>query len=90
MGRPRNRPTEFPTDWHWEQHHDDLDRALAGAHGRLAEAEQLPKGAPYREQRIADAKAEIEGTHAQLEHYGWGQKLASKRPAGEQKKTRSK
>ena len=86
----KNRPAEFPTDWHWERHHEDLLRGLEGAKGRLAAAEALPKGAPYREQNIEDAKSEIEAVHANLERYGWGQRAATKRPAGAAKSTRKK
>ena len=86
----KKRPAEFPTDWHMEAERDALLRGLAGAEGRLREAEQLPKGAPFREQNIEDAKAEIEAVHAKLEHYGWGQRAAAKRPAGAAKKTRAK
>lgn len=87
MGRPRNRPAEFPTDWHWEAEHDALLRGLAGAQGRLDAAHAQPKGAPYREQNIEDAQSEVDAVHAKLEHYGWGQKAASKRPK-EAKSTR--
>lgn len=86
MGRPRNRPAEFPTDWHWERHHEDLLRGLAGAQGRLAEAKSMSKGTPYREELIEGAENEVAAVEAQLEHYGWGSKQASKRPAKAQSK----
>ena len=77
----KKRPAEFPTDWHWERHHDDLLRGLAGAHGRLEMAKGIPTENPDRKARIKDAEAEIAAVEANLERYGWGQEQASKRPA---------
>jgi len=86
--RSPSTPAEFATDWHMEAERDALIRGLAGAKGRLLEAQQLEDGAPNKEQRIKDAKAEIKAVNDKLDHYGWGQKSASKRPAGQAKSTR--
>ena len=85
MPAQKKRPAEFFSDWHWERHHEDLLRGLAGAQGRLLTAKNLE--GPDRDGRIAEAEAEIEAVHKQLEHYGWG--VREKRPAGASKSKRA-
>ena len=86
MGRPRNRPAEFISDEQWEAHHEALERELAGRSARLAELKAADDVEPAI---LEQAEAEVEAVHAQLDHYGWGQKKAAKRPAGAAKSKRA-
>ena len=78
MGRPRKRPAEFPTDWHWERHLEDLERELAGRKNRLAELQSLE---PVNDEAVAVTESEIAAVEKELARYGKGQQTASKRPA---------
>lgn len=80
MGRPRKRPAEFPTDWHFEQHLKDLEREIEGRKDRLAWFKSMDKEVPDRELGIKTTEMELEAARAQLEHYT-GHKGASTRPA---------
>jgi len=75
------RPAEFPTDWHYENHLENLAREIEGRKAVLAGFEALPEGADGREAAIKQAKNELAAARAELKHYKpTTQKTASKRP----------
>lgn len=82
MGKEKNRPPEFASDWHYERHLADLERELAGRQARLAELKTLDT----TPSALAQAKAEVQAVRDQLAHYGAGQESASRRPAGKGEK----
>lgn len=77
MAKTDNRPAEFPSDWHYEQHLEDTGRELAGRLNRVAELQAMNA----HPDQIAQAEAEVAAARDELEKYGAGQKTASKRPA---------
>ena len=85
MAGKKKTPSEFPTDWHYEQHLADLKRELAGRENRLAELEATT-GAD--EWALEQAQGEVDAVKAQLAHYTKGQRSASKRPAGAKAESR--
>jgi hypothetical protein len=80
MAKPSKRPSEFPTDWHFQNHLENLEREIQGRKVILEGFEASPKGTADRELNIERTKLELEAAREQLEHYS-GHKGASKRPA---------
>jgi len=74
------RPAEFPTDWHYENHLENLAREIEGRKSVLAGFEALPEGADGREAAIKRTKSELAAARAELNHYKKGPEKASKRP----------
>lgn len=69
-------PPEFPSEWHYTRHLEDLERELLGRERRLAELQAMNATASELEQ----CEAEIEAARKQLAHYGAGPEKASSRP----------
>lgn len=63
----KKRPAEFPTDWHYEEHLQALQRELAGRKNRLAELEAMGDDA---EAAIEETKGEIDAVEGELRRYG--------------------
>lgn len=87
MGRPRNRPAEFFSDWHYENHLENLAREIEGRKTVLAQYEATPEDTPDRQLNIDRTKMELDAAKAELNHYT-GPKNASKRPKAQKAETR--
>lgn len=71
-----SHPDWVPSQWHWDQHLNDLERAVAGAEGRLAELRAM-KTHP---EEIESAERTVEFAKAEFAKWGaWGQNAAEKR-----------
>jgi hypothetical protein len=74
------RPAEFPTDWHYENHLENLAREIDGRKAVLATFEALPDDAEGKDEAVKRTKMELKAARDELAHYTKGPKTASKRP----------
>ena len=87
MGRPRKTPAEFPSDWHYENHLENLAREIQGYKDQVEYLKALEGPEEDKAQAIANAEGGLAAAQAELKHYS-GPKNASKRPKAEEKETR--